>query len=172
MQAGWGKRPAYVLAAAATGVADVTRRYTAAFAEAQARRTLCAEAALVRACALVTARLRAALPADRRAELSARDDAEEAELAQGQASGARGAQLAGLPGACAAGLPSLGWAFGRQQRSVPCSEAGYCYCSAHVGDAIVLFKTCQVSKRLHRNKARSANHAACVVCSVCQGLRC
>ena len=107
MQVGWGKRPEYVLAAAATGVTDVTRRYTASFAEALARRTLCAEASLVRACALVTARLRAALPADRRAELIARDSAEEAELARSQASGAGRAQLAGLPGAGAARLPSF-----------------------------------------------------------------
>ena len=102
MQAGWGKRPAYVLAAAATGVTDVTRRYTASYSETLAQRTLCTEAALVRACELVTARLRAALPADRRAELSARDTAEQTELAQGGVSGARDVQLAGLPGACTA----------------------------------------------------------------------
>lgn len=153
LQAGWGKRPAYVLAAAATGVTDVTRRYTASFAKTLARRTLCAEALLVRACALVTSRLRAALPADRRAELIARDNAEEAELAQSQASGACGAQLAGLPGACAARLASLVWAFGRQQRSAPCSVAEYCYWSASVGDATVSSKTCQVYKRSHRTRA-------------------
>ena len=45
-QAGWGKPPAYVLAAAATGVADVTGRYTADPDRALARRALCPEAEL------------------------------------------------------------------------------------------------------------------------------
>lgn len=99
MQAGWGKRPAYALAAAATGVADVTRRYTAAFAQALPRRVVCTEAELAGACARVTARLRAALPLDERQRLQARDHAEQAQLAARQERGAAASELAGLPGA-------------------------------------------------------------------------
>ena len=96
-QAGWGKKLAYVLAAAATGVADVTRRYTAAFAQALPLRTLCSEAELAGACARVTARLRAALPAPEQARLEARDRAEQTELAREH--GAAATEPAGLPGA-------------------------------------------------------------------------
>ncbi|KAK9846350.1 hypothetical protein WJX81_002052 [Elliptochloris bilobata] len=97
-EAGWGKRPAYALAAAATGVADVTRRYTTAYAEALSRRALCPEAELAGACVQVNARLRAALPAERRAALEERDRWEEAELDSRQRRGAHGAELTGLPG--------------------------------------------------------------------------
>ncbi len=98
-QAGWGKPPAYVLAAAATGVADVTGRYTADPERALARRALCPEAELAAAVARVTARARAGLAPGDVARLAARDRAERAELAARARRGAGGAEPAGLPGA-------------------------------------------------------------------------
>lgn len=75
-----GKKLTYVVAFSADGAADVTRRYVVNPAENATRRDQCDEAWLARELRDITARSRRETDAERRAELTARDESEAEEL--------------------------------------------------------------------------------------------
>ncbi|KAI8924221.1 hypothetical protein BC831DRAFT_466647 [Entophlyctis helioformis] len=77
---GWGKKLAYVIAIGVHDVVDVTRRYTANYADVLTRRTLADEDRLAKALADMTNLRRALLSEDMNLELARRDLDEQTEL--------------------------------------------------------------------------------------------
>ncbi|GFR48158.1 hypothetical protein Agub_g9993, partial [Astrephomene gubernaculifera] len=81
-EGGWGKQVSYVVAAGATGVADVSQRYTARWAEVVGRRTLVPERWLERQLDEMTSARRVGWSAPRRLVWLGRDAEERVELAR------------------------------------------------------------------------------------------